>query len=475
MIGARVANRRAPRRWVLLVDMDAFFASVEQACHPHLRGQPVIVCGDPSRRGVVTAASYEARPTGVHAGMPLAEARRLCPQAHYLEGDPEKYVAMSLRLLEHYLSFTPDVEPFSVDEAFLAVGAVGGTLDEARSIAMAIQRGVLEKFDLTASIGVGPNKLIAKMASGVSKPHGLTAFDPAAFQTHFWPLEVRELWGVGPQMAARLGELGIATVGDLAHADPRRLEASFGVIGPQLIEAAQGHDETPLIPYHEGVDPKSMGHEVTLAEDCRDPVALEGTLLRLSDQVARRLRSEGFRGRTVALKLRDHRFETRMRQHSLGRATDDHAQVFETARALWRALWRGEAVRLLGVSVSGLESSESGRQEELFVTDDRATRLREAMDRVRDRLGEAVLVPAGSLSYRRALGHVPFGPVTSPTGKKVPWVDPTARKPRMAPTEPTPEADSDLRGRAGTDAPPARAPRGAGPRSRPVPRRSARL
>jgi DNA polymerase-4 len=333
-----------------------------------------------------------------------------------------------------------------VDEAFLAVGPVGDTLEAARSIAAEIQRTVLERFDLTASIGVGPNKLIAKMASGVKKPHGLTALDPSEFQGHFWPLPVRELWGVGEQMSAHLGELGIVTVGDLARADPKRLEAVFGVIGPQLVEAAHGHDETPLIPYHEGVDPKSMGHEVTLPEDCRDTLALEGTLLRLSDQVARRLRSEGFRGRTVTLKLRDHRFTTHMRQRSIGRSTDDHAQVFEIARTLWRELWNGDPVRLLGVSVSGLEPAGGGHQVELFRIDDRATRLRSAMDRVRDRLGEAVLVPAGSLSYRRALGHVTFGPVTPP-GRKggdssgsasrsprdTGWPDPTARKPRMTP------------------------------------------
>ncbi len=470
-------GRDAPRRWILLADMDAFFASVEQSCHPHLRGQPVIVCGDPSRRGVVTAASYEARPTGVRAGMPVAEARRLCPGAHFLEGDPEKYVATSLKLLEHYLTFTPDVEPFSVDEAFLAVGRVGGTLEEARAIAAEIQRGTREKFDLTSSIGVGPNKLVAKMASGVSKPFGLTAFDPAAFQAHFWPQPVRELWGVGEKMQARLEALGLRTIGDLARADRRRMEGLFGVLGPQLVDSAHGRDDTPLIPYHEGVDPKSMGHEVTLPEDCRDPVALEGTLLRLSDQVTRRLRSEGFRGRTVALKLRDHRFVTHMRQRSLAHATDDHAQVYEVARTLWRESWKGEPVRLLGVSVSGLETADEGRQGELFATDDRALRLRAAMDKVRDKLGEAVIVPAGSLSYRRALGHVPFGAVSSrsrpaatpeaaePVGRarrrETGWPDPTARKPDFDPERPAPGGGRDpgivrRESRRGPDDPPSK-------------------
>src|SRR5262245_14728555 len=171
---------------ILLADMDAFFASVEQLHHPALRGQPVIVCGDPERRGVVTAASYEARPFGVKAGMPLQEARRLCPQAQYVEGNPEKYVALSLRLLDLYLEFTPDVEPFSVDEAFLSLCGKGGTFEGAAETARLIQSEVDRRFSLGVTIGVGPNKLIAKMASGARKPRGLTVMDPAQFREWFW-------------------------------------------------------------------------------------------------------------------------------------------------------------------------------------------------------------------------------------------------------------------------------------------------
>jgi DNA polymerase IV len=397
---------------ILLVDMDAFFASVEQAHHPALRGQPVIVCGDPSRRGVVTAASYEARPSGVRAGMPLQEARRLCPGAHYVEGDPEKYVAISLSLLNLYLSVTPDVEPFSVDEAFLAVGGARGTMAEAVAIGSDLQRRIEERFGLTASIGVGPNKLVAKMAAGLEKPRGLTALDEDGFRVAFWPTPVQTMWGVGPKLSERLLALGIVTVGDLAHAPAEVLKAAFGIIGPQLKEAAWGKDDTPLVPYHEGVEAKSMGHEVTLPEDCDDPAFLEGTLLRLSDQVARRLRSEGYLGRTVAVKLRDRRFTTHIRQRALPAFTADHRTVFDTARTLWRENWNGEALRLVGVTVSSLERARSGDQTELFTPDRRAERLREAMDEVRDKLGEASLVPAGALTHRRRLGHVPFGPVT---------------------------------------------------------------
>ena len=404
---------RAPvNRRILLVDMDAFFASVEQAHHPHLKGQPVIVCGDPSRRGVVTAASYEARPSGVHAGMPLQEARRLCPNAHYVEGDPEKYVAISLALLNLYLSITPDVEPFSVDEAFLSLQGRHGTRAAALAIAADLKQRIRERFGLTASIGIGPNKLIAKMGAGLAKPDGLTDLDEQAFREVFWPLEAQSMWGVGPQLATRLHALGIATVSDLAHAPREALEAAFGIIGPQLREAAWGKDDTPLVPYHQGIEAKSMGHEVTLPEDCEEPAFLEGTLLRLSDQVGRRLRGEGYVGRTVAVKLRDHRFVTRIRQRVLPEFTADHRMIFDTVRALWREHWSGGPLRLLGVTVSSLAKVSGAGQTELFTPDTRAGRLREAMDRVRDKLGEASLVPAGTLTHRRRLGHVPFGPVS---------------------------------------------------------------
>ena len=397
---------------ILLVDMDAFFASVEQAHHPHLRGRPVIVCGDPDRRGVVTAASYEARTFGVHAGMPLGEAKRLCPGAEYVEGNPRKYVEKSLELLEIFLTVTPDVEPFSVDEAFLdlsRMGERGATRESALAIATGIQQRIADAHGLGASIGIGPNKLVAKMASGVHKPRGITALDEEEFRRLFWPMPVQTLWGVGDKMAAHLGRLGIVTMGDLGRARPEVLEQAFGMIGPHLREAAWGHDRTPVVPYHEGVDPKSMGHEVTLPEDCRDAEFLEGTLLRLADQVGRRLRGEGFVARTLTVKLRDHRFHTVTRQRALATGVDDHVALFEVARELWRANWRGEPLRLLGLSASALAPRGEGEQVELFATDERGKALRDALDRVRDKLGEAAVVPAGSLTHRREAGHVPFG------------------------------------------------------------------
>src|SRR5262249_18836784 len=222
-------------------------------------------------------------------------------------------------LLEMFLALTPDVEPFSVDEAFLDLDRLpdrGQTLESATAIARELQARILETHALGASIGVGPNKLIAKMASGVAKPRGITALSEESFRGVFWPQDVQALWGVGPKLSEHLKALGIATVGALAHAPRPVLEQRFGVVGEHLIEAAWGHDRSEVIPYHRGVDPKSMGHEVTLPEDCRDPSFLEGTLLRLSDQVARRLRADAFRGRTVTVKLRDFRFRTITRQRA---------------------------------------------------------------------------------------------------------------------------------------------------------------
>lgn len=411
---------------ILLVDMDAFFASVEQSLHPQLKGQPVIVCGDPDRRGVVTAASYEARPFGVRAGMPLGEAKRLCPHAHYVEGNPEKYVSISLQLLDLYLEHSPDVEPFSVDEAFVGLGPEAPTLDHAFEVAHTIQAKIRERFDLGASIGIGPNKLIAKMASGVAKPCGLTPLDEEGFRRTFGPQDVQALWGVGPKLAERMKAIGLATVGDLARAPEGLLASTFGIIGPQMKQAANGHDDTPLIPYHRSLDAKSVGHEVTLPEDCDDAAYLEGTLLRLADQVARRMRAEDYVGRTIVLKLRDHRFRTITRQKVIDSATADVARVFETVRQLFRANWKGDAVRLLGVSVSQIAKGEDSVQGNLFDRDERSLRLRDALDKLRDKLGEASVVPLGSLRHRGELGHVPFG-AAKPSKKAIPerLADPT--------------------------------------------------
>jgi DNA polymerase-4 len=384
---------------ILHIDMDAFFAAVEQASNPRLKGRPVIVCGDPDRRGTVATASYEARVFGVHSGMATGEARRRCPAGVFVEGDPEKYRSISLYLLELYKKITPAVEPFSIDEAFLDLAGTpyGADPRTAEQAGRTVQRWVSERLGLSASVGIGPNKLIAKMAAGIHKPAGLTTLDEDAFRRRWWPQPVGTLWGIGEQTTQALGRLGIRTVGDLAHQDEARLAGAFGVLGPRLKVAAWGEDTVPVVPYYEGVDARSMGHEFTLLADARDPLVLEGLLLRLADQVARRMRREDYRGRIVVLKIRYSDFTTVIRQRALAEFIDDERTLFHVARRLLRENLAPRPVRLVGLTCAALERPHGVEQDALFVADRRARSLLRGVDRVRDRWGERAVMRAAAL------------------------------------------------------------------------------
>ncbi len=385
---------------ILHVDMDAFFAAVEQATDPRLRGRPVVVCGDPDRRGTVATASYEARTFGVEAGMPTSEARRRCPGGVFLEGSPEKYRSVSVYLLELYKRITPGVEPFSIDEAFLDL--VGTKYEDGQDGALraarTVRRWIEERLGLSATIGIGPNKLVAKMASSVIKPRGMSVLDEEAFRSRYWPQPVAALWGIGEQTARALERLGMRTVGDLAHEPEARLAAAFGVHGPRMKVAAWGEDPTPVVPYYEGLNAKSMGHEFTLLMDVRDREALDGLLVRLSDQVARRARKEGYRGRIVVLKIRYSDYETVLRQRALSEFTDDESVVFGIARRLFHENRDARrAVRLLGVTLAGLEQPHGVEQPSIFPEHRRQGTLRRRIDDVRDRWGERSVLRAAAL------------------------------------------------------------------------------
>jgi DNA polymerase IV len=384
---------------ILHVDMDAFFAAVEQASNPRLVGRPVVVCGDPDRRGTVATASYEAREFGVHAGMPTGEARRLCPGGVFLEGQPEKYRSVSVYLLELYKRVTPAVEPFSIDEAFLDLAgtAYDADADSAKRAARTIQRWTSERLGLSATVGIGPNKLIAKMASGVDKPRGLTWFDAEAFRRRFWPQPVEALWGIGAQTTLALGRLGVRTIADLAHFPEERLAGAFGVNGPRMKVAAWGEDLSPVVPYYEGADAQSMGHEFTLLTDLRDLDVLEGLLVRLSDQVARRMRKEGYQGRVVVLKLRYADYDTVLRQRALADFTDDERVIHAVARRLFRENRDRRAVRLLGVTMAGLEKPHGVEQPSIFEHERRARSLTRQIDHLRDLYGERAVLRAAAL------------------------------------------------------------------------------
>ncbi len=402
-------------RVIAHLDMDAFFASVEEKLNPHLAGKPLVVGGDRTRRGVVSAANYPARVFGIHAGMPIATAVRLCPEATFLEGDPRKYVHVSLQVLDSLKEFTPIIEPFSIDEAFLDLteaprlvealrggnvdtGDPAAVLNAAGDLARAMQRTVWRRVGLTATIGIAPNKYIAKMGSGLKKPRGLTALTQEMYREIFWPRPVQELWGIGEKTAESLGKLGIRTAGQLAKFPREFLTYHFGLNGDRMRDAAWGEDDSPVIPFYEGVPVKSMGHEFTLEKDLADRSRIGTHLLRLSDQVGRRMRQDGYLGRVVSVKFRDQSFKMTIRQRALPELTDDETQIHKVANALFDENWDRKPIRLIGVSMSALVSG-AGRQRELFDADQHRRKMTEAVDSLRDKFGDTVIVRAGALQW----------------------------------------------------------------------------
>jgi DNA polymerase-4 len=398
---------------ILLIDMDAFYASVEQARRPELRGSPVIVGGAAAHRGVVSTASYEARACGVRTAMPTAQALRRCPQAVFLPVDMPAYIAVQRVLLEIFGRFTDLVEPVSIDEAFLDVSSSGRLFGSPQRIAADIQRAVREEQLLSCSIGVGPTKLLAKLAAELHKPGGIGTFTEEDVHGRLRSLPVGRVSGIGPVTERRLADMGIATVGLLQDAEPALLAAAFGDVARTLKELALGGPADPVSSDH--APPKSLGHEVTFAGDIDDLVLMRATLLDLSDAVVAQLRSAGYAARTVTLKLRFESFQTISRQTSLPAPVRSTQPVYQAAAALLEALdLRARKVRLLGVSVSNLSAFGS----QLSLQDPwREIALDEAVDRVRGKYGPGSLRLAGSdlapdarpkkAGERRKEGHRP--------------------------------------------------------------------
>jgi DNA polymerase IV len=370
-------------RTILHVDLDAFFASVEQRDRPELRGKPVIVGGDPGGRGVVSAASYEARRFGVHSAMSLREAVRRCPDGVFLPVDGRRYQQASRDVMAILRRFTPQVEPISIDEAFLDVTGSRQLFGDGRAIALAIKAAIREDVDLPASVGVATTKLVAKIASDLQKPDGLVVVasgDEAAFLA---PLPISRLWGVGEKTAVALADYGVRTIGDLAALSPDVLVRRFGKHGASLASRARGMDDDPV---HQGDPAKSVGHEHTFDVDTSDRETIERTLLAMSDGVAGRLRSAGVRASTIAVKIRDSSFRTITRQRTLPEPTDMTDPIFRAVVELARPEVRGIRVRLLGVSASNLGDRE---QLGLFPSEEPRRRAAiEAADNLRRRYGD---------------------------------------------------------------------------------------
>jgi len=376
----------ALERIVMHVDMDAFFASVEQQTFPFLRGKPIGVCGDPDGRTVIAAASYEAKRRGVKTAMTIPEAKKFCPEIILVSGNPAKYVDTSTRILAFYTTFTDLVEVFSIDEAFLDVTQTAHLFHGPEEIARSIKAHLKAQFGLTCSAGIAPNKLLAKLAGDMHKPDGLTIVRQSEVATLMESLPVEELCGIGPKTTEKLNRLGIKTCGELGRYPEKQLTGIFGINGSHLKRMGQGLDESPVLPYFHEPATKSMGHSFTLDKDTRDIAEIQRHLLQLSEQVGRRLRRDSFAGRTVSLVLRYADFSTFIKQHSLKNYIDDGLRIHQVGMKLFGELYQPpRLVRLLGISVSGLVRDL--KQTTAF-DNSRAGSLFESLDSVNDKYGE---------------------------------------------------------------------------------------
>ncbi len=394
-------------RAILHVDMDAFYASVEQRDRPELCGSPVIVGGAAERRGVVSAASYEARAFGVQSAMPTARAQRLCPQAVFLPVRMDRYTEVSRQVHELFTRFTPVIERISVDEAFLDVTGCQRLLGPPARIGRDLKALVRAETGLTASVGAAPTRYVAKVASDLEKPDGLVVIPEDQVLERLAPLPVRRIWGVGRTAAARLGALGIETIGQLRAWPRATLVEHFGAAGAHLHDFARGIDPTPV---HEGDPEKSVSNETTFATDVTSVEDLERTLLALSDSVATRVRAKGLTGRTVQLKVRYQDFTMVTRRITLPSPTCVASEIHATACRLLED--RTEAgtrpVRLIGVGLSGFDRTGQ-RQTSLFgalgaADPGRHESAERAADAIRKKLGPRAIGRGSSL-----LDHEPEG------------------------------------------------------------------
>lgn len=383
----RIPHSAFGMRSILHIDMNAFFASVEQRADPALRGKAMAVVGS-ERRGVVLSPSYEARAFGVKTGMTYWEARQKCPELILTIADSAKYSSACERLLWIWRDFTPLVELFSIDEAFLDVTGCEALFGDPVRTAIRLKERIWNETGLTCSIGIGPNKLLAKLGSDMQKPDGLVLISPDDVAGVLEDLPVKELCGIGPNLTRTLSGMGIHTCGELGRAPLGRLIAQFGVIGERLRDMGRGIDDDPVFAAQaesEG-EAKSMGHSMTLTEDCSDITVIERHILQLSEKVGRRLRRGSYTGRTVTLVLRYSDFHTFSKQRRLRRAVDHGLDVYAAATGLLQETPLLQPIRLVGVSVSGLE--QNAAQLPLFEDERRRKFIAGAMDDINDRYGD---------------------------------------------------------------------------------------
>ena len=418
------ARQPAFPRTIFHVDMDAFFVSVEELYDPALKGKPVVVGGQRHERGVVSAASYAARKFGVHSAMPLRTAAKLCPQAIFVNGHPERYRECSEKVHKVLCAFSPQVEMASIDEAYLDMTGTARLHGPPLKAAHALHSRMKAETLLNCSVGIGSSRLIAKVSSGQAKPNGVLWIVPGEEAKFLAPLDVREIPGVGKVMESHLHALGIKKVADLANLEEGELEDRFGKWGLALAGKARGEDAGGWFDTEVGEDTgaKSISHEHTYNEDTADVSQLEATLMRLSEMVGRRLRESNLHTRTVQLKLRYKDFTTITRAHTLAAPTQLDTEIFEQIRALFRKNWKkGMQVRLLGVQTSSFESLP---EQISLLEDSRQQRWKDALaaaDRLRDKFGESSVKLAAGMrgTFRERTHENPAGlPGKGPASKK---------------------------------------------------------
>ncbi len=404
-----------PRLSILHVDMDAFYASIEVRDDPSLAGKPVAVGGPADGRGVISAASYPAREFGVRSAMPTAQARALCPGLIVLPANLEKYTAVSREIMEVFRSFTPLVEPLSLDEAFLDVAGCELLFGDAVEIGRAIKREILRRTGLVASVGVASSKFLAKLASDMDKPDGFRVIRPEEALDVLRPLSVSKIFGVGERTAKRLEALGVRTIGELAAQPREAVMARFGATGAWIHDLAHGIDSRRVTPRREE---KSYSLERTFAKDVAQRDELRLRLFEFCEELGWRLRERGLRARTVTLKARFGDFKTVTRTKSMPLATNVGVRLYGVARELLERV-PAQPLRLLGVGVSGLEDVRTPRQGALFgeshdsprasdddsARRDRLERIAEGLDRLRSKYGAGTVTPASLLGREQAVGR----------------------------------------------------------------------
>jgi len=385
-------------RRIMHIDLDAFFVSVEQVLRPELKGKPVVVGGKPDRRGVVAAASYEARAYGVHSAMPLLTASRLCPQAIFIEGNYQRYRQASQKFMAILADFSPYLEPLGIDEAYLDATGFESLHSSIRQMAEKIKRRVRDELGLCASIGIASSKVVAKVASDASKPDGLLEVPVGGESAFLAPLPVNRLPGIGRKSEPVLKNLGISTIGQLAASSVEVLQSHFGAYGKLIHDHANGIGDDKVEP---PAAAKSISRETTFSRDTRDTAMVQATLRYLSERVGSELRQEGKLARCVTLKLRYADFTTITRQQTLPQPTDADQAIFDTGLQLLKTeLPRSkQAVRLIGIGVSNLV--ETGKQPDML--DRKAQRLAQlntAVDRIRKKYGFTAIQTGRTLQLR---------------------------------------------------------------------------